>query len=66
MRSVHIIGLNAGPGWYLPGERGTCPGHWTSRYDTKVPILCCVMATRSCPLHWLYLQMPPCTGPRQM
>jgi len=48
-------------GRYLPGGRGICPGHWMSRYGTKLPILCwCNTATRSRPPHWLYLQIQPC------
>ena len=35
-----------------------------SRYCKKWPILCwCSVATRSCPPHWLYLQIPPRAGP---
>ena len=35
----------------------TCPGHWISKYGTKLHILCwCGTATRSCPPHCLYLQ----------
>jgi len=48
-------------GWYLPGAggQGTCPGHWISRYGTKLLILCwCVTTTPSRPPHWLYLQIP--------
>ena len=38
---------------------GTCPGHWVSRYGSKWPSVCwCATATRSCPPHWLYLQIP--------
>jgi len=34
--------------------RGTCPGHWFSRYGTKWPIVCwCATATWSRPPHWL-------------
>ena len=33
------------------GYGGTCPGHWISRYATKLPILCwCATATWSHPL----------------
>ena len=41
--------------------RGTYPGHWISRYGTKLPILCwCATATPSHPPHLFNLQIPPC------
>ena len=55
--------LTLWPWWYLPGGRGTCSGHWISRYGTKLSILCwCATATRSRPPHWLYQQIPPSYG----
>ena len=44
---------------FAVGE-GDIPGHWFSRYGTKLPILFwCATATQSCPPHWLFLQIPP-------
>jgi len=44
---------------FVRGDWGVCPGHWISRYGTKLPILCWyATVTPSCPPHWLYLQIP--------
>ena len=61
--SVDLQRINASSSSSIcEGDVGeTCPGHWMSRYGTKWPILCwCATATRSCPPHWLHLQIPPC------
>ena len=48
-------------GWYLPVWRGTCPGHWISKYGIRWPILCwCATTTWPHPPHWLYPQIQPC------